>query len=197
MFWLRGEECEKLNLFGCVNLTPPQPIILHGIHQNWTHCSICKTHRTFRYFSHWKCCFVCLLCFHHEKVWKKNIFHCPVRFANWTMYLSILVWIPVFSSFCTFTDWINANSLELNEKLFFEKITASTYMRWKKVHQNSIKAFGRILAKDIKSVISKKWIFFAKRFFRAWKMIIQKDFFEKKIFSPFFLTFKIHYIGTW
>jgi len=48
---------------------------------------------------------------------------------------------PLFSSFSTFTDWINANSLELNEKLFFEKITASTYMRWKKVHQNSIKAF--------------------------------------------------------
>ena len=42
MFWLRGEECEKLNLFGCVNFTPPRPIILHGIHQNWTHCSICK-----------------------------------------------------------------------------------------------------------------------------------------------------------
>ena len=130
MFWLRGEECEKLNLFGCVNFTPPRPIILHGIHPNWTHCSIYKTHRTVRYFSHWKCCFVCLLCFHHEKVWKKKHFSLCCALCKWNNVLSIHVWFPVFSSFCTFNDWINANSLELNEKLFFERITAQRLPTW-------------------------------------------------------------------
>ena len=65
-----------------------------------------------------------------RKSLKKKHFSLCCALCKWNNVLSIHVWFPVFSSFCTFNDWINANSLELNEKLFFERITAQRLPTW-------------------------------------------------------------------
>ena len=145
----------------------------------------------------------------------------PFEMFRWDQYLETILWDALFECWeikelCgneTATlkydnNWfeilITFNILILLSIVSSARKRNSAKKTLKTAHRNHWKS-GLIPSKgyldplplDIKKVVCKKWIFFAKWFFRAWKMIIQKDFFDKKLFSHFFLTFKIHYIEAW
>ena len=86
-------------------------LYVQGICQNWRHWSIFKTHKTFKnafssIISHWKCCFVCLLCFHQEKVRKKHfLLYCAFCELN---NVSSFWGFPVYVSpvTCNSSEWM-------------------------------------------------------------------------------------------